>query len=434
MPEHPASPRTTGTGTAGTTPDVAIVSLYPRLGSRHDGDSGVASYTANLAHALADAGLAVCVVAPVLEGEPAVGHDGPVEVRRAFTSGRPAAVRDALAAARATGAAQVHLQFELFLYHGASGLPVTVAALAHHRRAGAPLTLTMHQVVDPAKVTAEYTRMHRIGVPPVAARAAIAGVQRALPRLASTTIVHEPAFERLVPGAVVVPHGIEVPEPGSREGARERLGVTGDALVAMSFGFVAPYKGLETVLTAATMTQEDVQVVVAGGTHPRLAAQGDDYEERLIATYGHRARFTGFVPDTDVADWFRAADVLCLNYPEPHASSGPLALALAHRTPMVLSPRLAEVIGVPALSVGGRGEAADWAARLDALAADGGALAALRGRTDALAADRTWPAVARRHAALYEAVDDAALPAPTATHSQEVTDERSTDPADHAVA
>ncbi|TIC84415.1 glycosyltransferase [Nocardioides sp. GY 10127] len=408
-------------------PDVALVSLYPRLGARHDGESGVASYTGNLAHALAEQGLRVCVVAPTLEGEPDVGHDGPVEVRRAFTSGRPTAVRDALAAARATGAAQVHLQFELFLYHGPSGLPVTLAALAHHRRVGPPLTLTMHQVVDPAKVTADYTRMHRIAVPPLAARAAIAGVQRSLPRLASTTIVHEPAFAPLVPGAVVVPHGIESPPAGSRDAARRRLGVEGDALVAMSFGFVAPYKGLETVLTAATLTKQDVAMVVAGGTHPRLAAQGDDYEQRLEATYGHRARFTGFVPDGDVADWFRAADVLCLSYPEPHASSGPLALALAHGTPMLLSPRLAEVVGAPELAVRASGptpgdpavaEAAAWADRLDRLAADPGELARLRAVTDAMAADRTWPAVAARTADLYEGV----------------TREHRTDPADHAVA
>ena len=35
-------------------PDVALVSPYPTRGERHGGASGVASYTANLAHALSD--------------------------------------------------------------------------------------------------------------------------------------------------------------------------------------------------------------------------------------------------------------------------------------------------------------------------------------------------------------------------------------------
>lgn len=383
-------------------PDLALVGPYPRSGLRHDGDSGVASYTANLAHALAGLGLRVCVVAPRLDGEPDRAHDGPVEVRRLFTSGRVRAVPEALAAARRTGAAQVHVQLELFLYGGASALPVTLAALARHRRTGPPTTLTLHQVVDPATVDRRYTAMHRVGVPPRLARLALAGVQRALPRLVDEVVVHEPAFAAHVPGAHVVPHGIEVPEAtGDRDAARRRLGLDPGTLVATSFGFVAPYKGLETALAAHARTRGDVTYVVAGGAHPRLAAQGDDYERRLAEQHP-RARFTGFVPDGDVADWFRATDVLVLCYPEPHASSGPLALALAHGTPVLLSQRLADVVGAPDLGVGEDADPATWARRLDELATDPSRLDRLRDRVAALAADRTWPAVARRHVELYE--------------------------------
>ena len=45
-------------------PDVALIAPYPPAGERHGGHSGVASYTANLAHGLAAAGLDVEVVAP----------------------------------------------------------------------------------------------------------------------------------------------------------------------------------------------------------------------------------------------------------------------------------------------------------------------------------------------------------------------------------
>jgi glycosyltransferase involved in cell wall biosynthesis len=384
-------------------PDLALISPYPRLGARHDGDSGVASYTANLAHALDDQGVDVCVVAPEVDGEPADAYDGSVRVRRHFRSGRPGAVPAALAAARATGAAQVHLQHELFLYSGAAGLPATTAALARAKARGPSTAITMHQVVAPSAVTRDYTAMHRVRVPPVAARVAIDAVQRVLPRLADTVIVHEPSFREVIPGATVVPHGIEEPAPTTETRAelRLRLGLGDDELVALCFGFLAPYKGLETALEAATLAGPDVRLVVAGGPHPRLAARGDDYADRLQRTWGDAARFTGYVPDTAVSDWFRAADVLLLPYPEPHASSGPLALALAHRTPVLLSSRLAEVVGAdPELAV--PPEPAAWAERLRALGRGASAAGRLRDHVDGMAVDRTWPGVARRHIDLYE--------------------------------
>ncbi|WP_121253806.1 glycosyltransferase [Nocardioides ferulae] len=415
-------------------PDVALISPYPRLGARHDGDSGVASYAANLAHALTDAGARVTVVAPEHDGEPALGRDGAVEVRRAFRAGVPNAVPAALAAARATGAAQVHLQHELFLYSGASGLPATVAGLAAHRRVGPPTAITMHQVVDPAAVTHDYTAMHRVRVPPFAARRAIGGVQRLLPALADTVLVHEPSFQRVIPRATVVPHGIEVPAPSAepRAAVRRRLGVREHGLVALCFGFVAPYKGLEVSLAAAQIAGAGpggpLQVVVAGGEHPRLAAQGDDYQDRLARRFGESATFTGYVPDELVGDWFRAADVLLLAYPEPHASSGPLALALAHRTPVLLSERLADVVGAHRdLAVPTAPEA--WAARLRELAHDpaGPAVQRLRGHVEAMAADRSWPAVARRHLELYPGLGPR-------TPEQEVTRDDRAAAADHAHA
>ena len=115
----------------------------------------------------------------------------------------------------------------------------------------------------------------------------------------------------------------------------------------LCFGFLVPYKGLEAALGAARLAGDDVELVIAGGEHPRLKATGDGYADRLRATAPPNARFTGFVPDADVARWFAAADVALLPYPQPFASSGPLALALAHGTPVLLSQALARTTGAP---------------------------------------------------------------------------------------
>src|SRR4051812_41905212 len=364
-----------------------MISPYPALGERHGGASGVASYTANLAHSLAAAGAEVTVVAPREDGQAESGHDGAVRVDRAFSPG-PAALPAAALAARRTGAPVVHLQHETFLYGGPAsvpGLAAGVGALRGRRR-----VVTLHHVVGAGDVDRAFTRLHRVKAPASAARAGLAVVRETSRRMADAVIVHEPAFAEAVPGASVVPHGVEAPGVGDRAAARVHLGLADETrLVALCFGFLAPYKGLEAALEAAREARDGVLLVVAGGEHPRLAVGGDDYAGRLRDAYP-QVRFSGRVPDADVAAWFAAADVALFPYPRPVSSSGALALALAHGTPALLSPELAACTGAPGELVVERDPAA-LAERLRALAAHPEGLTELRAATAALAAERTWP-------------------------------------------
>jgi glycosyltransferase involved in cell wall biosynthesis len=209
--------------------------------------------------------------------------------------------------------------------------------------------------------------------------------------------VHEPSFASVVRGARVVPHGIETPERADRASARAELGVADDRLCALCFGFLSPYKGLEVALDAARIAGDGIELVVAGGEHPR---ERDDYAADLRASAPGNARFTGFVPDGDVATWFAAADVLLLLYPQPFAASGPLALALAHGTPVLMSASLARTTGAPQALVTPL-EPAPLAERLRCLAADAGLRARLREAAAHLAEGRTWPEVARTHLDVY---------------------------------
>jgi len=376
-----------------TTPDVALISPFPALGERHAGWTGVASYSANLAAALGDAGARVTVLASDEPGLPAVARSGSLEVRRVWRRG-PSALPAAAAAARATGASTVHLQHELFLYGGPAAVPGVVPALAALR--GRRAVVTMHHVVDPASVDASFVDTHGVRAPASVARAGVTGLQRTVRAMADAVVVHEPSFSSVVPGAEVVPHGIEVVEPMGREQARTALGVDADRLLVLCFGFLAPYKGLEAALGAARLAGDPVELVIAGGEHPRLAG----YADRLRGSAPANARFTGFVPDGDVARWFAAADVALLPYPRPFASSGPLALALAHGTPVLVSEALARTTGAPgALAVGI--DPAAIAARLRALVVGSGERARLCDAARSMAAGRTWPEVARRHLELY---------------------------------
>ena len=386
-----------------STPDVALISPFPALGERHGGWTGVASYSASLAGALADAGAQVSVLASREPGLPDVVRAGGVEVRRVWERG-PSALPVAAAAARETGAPAVHLQHELFLYGGPAAVPGVVPALGRLRAARRGVVVTMHHVVDPAAIDGDFTATHRVRAPVPVARAGVRAVQGAVRALAGSVVVHEPAFARVVPGANVVPHGVEaVAERTSQAAARAALGVRDEVLCVLCFGFLAPYKGLEVALRAAALAGPGVELVVAGGEHPRLRAAGDDYAAALRAGAPPNAGFTGFVPDADVARWFAAADVALLPYPRPFATSGPLAVAFAHRTPVLISEALAATMDAPA-ALRTPVEPEALAARLRALAADPAARVALAEAAAQLAAGREWPAVARRHLELYAEV------------------------------
>jgi glycosyltransferase involved in cell wall biosynthesis len=384
------------------TPDVALISPFPDIGERHGGWTGVASYSASLASALADEGADVIVLASQEPGLPETARRGSLEVRRVWKRGA-GALPTAAAAARATGAPTVHVQHELFLYGGPVAVPGVVPALGGLRASGRDVVVTMHHVVDPGAIDAAFTQIHRVKAPVPVARAGVRAVQGAVRTLADAIVVHEPAFADLVPGANVVPHGVESPEPIVRDAARAALGVREDVLCVLCFGFLAPYKGLEAAIDAAGIAGPGVELVIAGGEHPRLKETGDDYAGRLRASAPPNARFTGYVPDADVGRWFAAADVALFPYPQPFATSGPLALALAHGTPVLLSDALVRTMGAP-FALRTELDPAALADRLSGLAADPAARRELADAAALMAAGRGWPEVGRRHLEIYQEV------------------------------
>ena len=382
---------------------VAVIAPYPPAGERHGGHSGVASYTANLAHGLVEHGIDVTVVAPELDGDPPSFDDDGVSVRRAYRLGR-GAIPGAARAVADVAPDLVHLQWELFLYGGPLSIAGLVPGLVALRRGPAPLITTMHQVVDPADVDRAYTYLHRIDVPAPLARLGIAGVQQSIRVASDAAIVHESSFANVMASATVIPHGIEEVVPLDRAQARDDLQLD-DRFTVLCFGFLAPYKGLETVLAAAAIAGESIRVVIAGGEHPRMVGSSG-FGEELRARFGTAAQFTGWVPDHDVAKWFSAADVAVFPYPKPFSSSGVMALALAHGTPVLLSPALARCAGAPSMLVA-QMEPALLAEQFDRLSRKPAALDELRHWTNVLASGRRWPTIAARHADLYQEVLDA---------------------------
>ena len=146
----------------------------------------------------------------------------------------------------------------------------------------------------------------------------------------------EADLDRLAPGAPRrrVPHPFYAQfDAGrwTRDSARAALGLSGD--VALFFGYVRDYKGLDTLLEAwpRVRASRPVTLVVAGEFYERperyraLAARAGEGAVRFIDRY---------IPDDEVESLFKAADVAVLPY-RSATQSGVTHVAYALDTPVI---------------------------------------------------------------------------------------------------
>ncbi len=124
-------------------------------------------------------------------------------------------------------------------------------------------------------------------------------------------------------------------EPAEREAARRQLGLDPRDEVALFFGYIREYKGLDVLIDAwpAVATARPGARLVVAGDPVRLDAARRDALLAAATRVGAIHRF-GYVPFSEVIRYFAAADVLVLPY--RHVSqSGVLFLALAQGLPVV---------------------------------------------------------------------------------------------------
>jgi glycosyltransferase involved in cell wall biosynthesis len=224
--------------------------------------------------------------------------------------------------------------------------------------------------------------------------------QRRLYRQMDAVVVHsEHGRGRLVgeiglePSRVhVIPHGVLRPD-GDAPLPRELRDVEGP--VALCFGLLRPYKGID-VLLEAWRGIEGAELWVVGA--PRM----DTAPLRAAAPPGVRF-LERFVSEGEAAALFRRADLAVLPYREID-QSGVLFTALGFGVPLVLTA----VGGFPEIAQAGAatlvppGDAQALHTALAGVLADPARRAGLAAAARALADDRyAWPAIARAHLDLY---------------------------------
>ena len=123
-----------------------------------------------------------------------------------------------------------------------------------------------------------------------------------------------------------------------RDDARRALGIAGKN-VALFFGHIRPYKALDVVLRAWPKLRSDVTLLVAGEAWWDLEKEYRELWRTLSGTTDDgRVRFDfRFVPDTQLATYFAAADVVLVPY-RTEAQSGVAMTAFHFGRPVIATP------------------------------------------------------------------------------------------------
>jgi len=173
-------------------------------------------------------------------------------------------------------------------------------------------------------------------------------IYRWIYRLAGRIIVHSELDRRRLqrefavePDRMcVVPHGdysfFETPRTTwDGDAARQALGISPDAEVALFFGFIREYKGLDSLMDVwpeVAAERPKAKLVVAGDPARLSSVRFQEFRRQAISLGAvHHFRY---IPFDDVPKYFAAADILALPYREI-SQSGVLLLAMSVGLPVV---------------------------------------------------------------------------------------------------
>ena len=211
---------------------------------------------------------------------------------------------------------------------------------AYFKLLGKRLAFTAHNIDDRARDGHSGGVPHRLSL-------------RFFYRIVDHIFVHTPQMKRELveeysvaeSKVTVVPFGINDVFPVARvtrSEARQQVGLRPDDKVLLFFGRIAPYKGIEDLLSAlARLVREDPRyvLVLAGEVKDPSCETYWAALQKLIEELElekHVRIENRYIPDGEVGLFFRASDVTVLPYRRIY-QSGVVALSYAHGIPVVAS-------------------------------------------------------------------------------------------------
>jgi cellulose synthase/poly-beta-1,6-N-acetylglucosamine synthase-like glycosyltransferase/glycosyltransferase involved in cell wall biosynthesis len=137
-------------------------------------------------------------------------------------------------------------------------------------------------------------------------------------------------------GVQYIPHGTSVSNYSA---------IDPEEKVILVFGHMGPYKGLPLMIKAFEELRQEknnFKLVVAGTSHPNFPGFIDEFTKKSIP----KVEFLGYVPEENLAQTFRMADVVVIPYITTTGTSGVFHLACGYGKPIVASdlPEIREIV------------------------------------------------------------------------------------------
>jgi len=247
----------------------------------------------------------------------------------------------------------VHIQHEFFLFGGLVSALLFPVLLIFCKVLRKPTIVTLHGIIPLSKIDQKFVKENVISAPPLLLRFGIKLLTMIITFLSDAIIVHENIFAKILiqnyrcsPRKLyIIPHGIEEKKIRiTKTEAKEKLHLF-DKVVIFFFGYLAPYKGLKTLVEGFALKapkNPDWILIIGGGEHPRLKRNISykRYLTKLKNEASHltsRIIFTGYIPDEKIPLFFSAADIIVFPYNLTMSSSGPFAKALTYEKPILVS-------------------------------------------------------------------------------------------------
>jgi glycosyltransferase involved in cell wall biosynthesis len=148
--------------------------------------------------------------------------------------------------------------------------------------------------------------------------------------------------------ATSIPHGLNLTKSENKTQAKKNLNLSLKTYYILAFGYLSHYKGTDLLVKAfqkpLNVNNKPVKLILAGSQNP---TQGNKphyqkFYSQLFKKINQNPNIihTGFVPDDQITNYFSASDITIFPYRTFMSASGPLAIALAHQKPIIVSNKL----------------------------------------------------------------------------------------------
>lgn len=335
---------------------IAHVTLYPPKGGKHISTSGVASYSKNLITNLAEDGDQQIVICEKLDGDEHYREDG-IEAHRVFDRS-PSFVFKVHSALKKVRPDVIHVQQELALFGGIFTAYLLQWLVFLWRK---QVVITLHGVVDPAKIDTTFVKENNSGLPVWLVRLAFKIIYTPLMKWPERIIVHEDFFKEIMvksygipPEKIdVIPHGVEPLQTADQKEAKKELGLPAASHVVLFMGYATGYKGIDLLIEGFAKyaaQDESAYLIIGAGKHPKLHDDPTYLKEygRLQAKAkellpGNQYDWRGFIDESEITTYYSASDVSLYPYTTAMSSSGPMSFAIGYEKPFLVSNAFGDI-------------------------------------------------------------------------------------------